>query len=311
VPTCGCVCVHAHVLKHCNTLQHPATHCNNILYELPTRPRMESSHESHCGPKTRVVKLHIVAVCCSMLQCVAVSCSELQCVAVSCGRKTRVVKLHIVTVCCSVLQCVAVCCSELWPKDACSKTTFSKWDFVEMEYPVRALPFRMWQKGTVMESSHESHCGPKTRVVKLHIVAVCCSVLQCVAVSCSELWPKDASSKTVNIMFHKNKMGSIIRSAGTVFYSLFYWNSRQGFYGQKYLCPVIPVKMERPPGNTINGLFTRSWTARVRFLHPWADTTQETGSERSTATHHRTPTSSRQDSLNSMNRSNPPRILKW
>ena len=29
--------------------------------------------------------------------------------------------------------------------------------------------------------------------------------------------------------------------------------------------------MERLPGNTKNRLFTRSWTARVRFLHPWAD----------------------------------------
>jgi len=38
---------------------------------------------------------HLVAVCCSVLQCVAVCCSVLQCVAV----------------CCSVLQRVAVCCS--------------------------------------------------------------------------------------------------------------------------------------------------------------------------------------------------------
>jgi len=29
--------------------------------------------------------------------------------------------------------------------------------------------------------------------------------------------------------------------------------------------------MERLPGNTKNRLFTRSWTARVRLVHPWAD----------------------------------------
>ena len=43
------------------------------------------------------VRVHGVAVCCSVLQCVEVCCSVLQCVAV----------------CCSVLQCVAVCCSVL------------------------------------------------------------------------------------------------------------------------------------------------------------------------------------------------------
>jgi len=29
--------------------------------------------------------------------------------------------------------------------------------------------------------------------------------------------------------------------------------------------------MERLPGNTKNRLFTRSWTARVRLVNPWAD----------------------------------------
>jgi len=51
-------------------------------------------------------------------------------------------------------------------------------------------------------------------------------------------------------MFHKNKMGSDIRSTRTVFNSLLYLNSRQGFDGTKYLCLVISVKMERLPGNT-------------------------------------------------------------
>jgi len=42
-------------------------------------------------------------------------------------------------------------------------------------------------------------------------------------------------------MFHKNKLGSIIRSNGTVFYSLLYLNSRQGFKGLKYVYLVVPV----------------------------------------------------------------------
>jgi len=66
-------------------------------------------------------------------------------------------------------------------------------------------------------------------------------------------------------------MGSIIRSIRIVFYSLLYLNSRQGFKGLKYLCPVISVKMERLPGNTKNWLFSPSWTARVRLVHFWAE----------------------------------------
>ena len=66
-------------------------------------------------------------------------------------------------------------------------------------------------------------------------------------------------------------MGSIIRSTDTVFYSLLYLNSRQGFNRLKYLSPVISVKMERLPDNNKNRLFTHSWTARVRLIHSWAD----------------------------------------
>jgi len=61
----------------------------------------------------------------------------------------------------------------------------------------------------------------------------------------------------------------MIRSSGTMFYSLLYENSPREHSRLKYLNPVIWVKMERLPGNTKTRLFTRSWTARVRFLHPW------------------------------------------
>jgi len=71
-------------------------------------------------------------------------------------------------------------------------------------------------------------------------------------------------------MFHKNKMDSIIRFTCTVFYSLLYVKSRQGFNGLKYMCSVISVIMDSLPGNTKNRESTRSWTARVRLFHPWA-----------------------------------------
>jgi len=45
-------------------------------------------------------------------------------------------------------------------------------------------------------------------------------------------------------------MGSIIRSTGTVFYSLSYINARQGFLGLKYVYSVISVIVDSLPGNT-------------------------------------------------------------
>jgi len=51
-------------------------------------------------------------------------------------------------------------------------------------------------------------------------------------------------------MFHKNKIGSIIRSTGTVFYSLVWSNSRQGFNGLKFVYSVISVMDNSLPGNT-------------------------------------------------------------
>ena len=63
----------------------------------------------------------------------------------------------------------------------------------------------------------------------------------------------------------------MIKPNDTMFYSLLYLNSPRGHGRLKYLTPVIRVKMERLPGNTKKRLFTRSWTARVRFLHPWAE----------------------------------------
>jgi len=47
----------------------------------------------------------------------------------------------------------------------------------------------------------------------------------------------------------QKKMGSIIRSTGTVFYSLLYLNSQQGFNGLKYMYSIISVIVDSLPGN--------------------------------------------------------------
>jgi len=65
-------------------------------------------------------------------------------------------------------------------------------------------------------------------------------------------------------------MCSIIRSIGTISYSLLFLNSRIGFNGLKYLYSVISVIDKRLPGNTKKWTLVRSWTARVRLVHSWA-----------------------------------------
>jgi len=63
------------------------------------------------------------------------------------------------------------------------------------------------------------------------------------------LWPNTCVVKC-KIMFHKNKIVSIIRCIGTIFYSLVYVNSRIGFNGLKHLYQVISVIDNSIPGNT-------------------------------------------------------------
>jgi len=53
-----------------------------------------------------------------------------------------------------------------------------------------------------------------------------------------------------NIMFHKNKIGSIIRTSGAIFYSLFHLNWQLGLNVLKYVYSVISVIEKRLPGNT-------------------------------------------------------------
>ena len=65
-------------------------------------------------------------------------------------------------------------------------------------------------------------------------------------------------------------MGSIIRPSGTVFYSLLYLNSWLGFNRLKHMYSVISVKIDSLTANNKNRETTRSWTAKVRFVNPWA-----------------------------------------
>jgi len=99
------------------------------------------------------VPVCVAACCCSVLQCVAVCCSVLQCV----------------TVCCSVLQCVAVCCSVLQSVN---------------EHRSSFLNPSVLTKTIAEANSWLCSCVCCSVLLQC-VVAVCCSVLQCVAVCCS------------------------------------------------------------------------------------------------------------------------------
>jgi len=94
------------------------------------------------------------------LQCVAVCCSVLQCVAV----------------CCSVVQCGAVCCSKRTGSHSSSKMCVSEregWMQGGGGEGVRVVHTHIYNTGFGIWISY----------IYTHIcVAVCCSVLQCVAV---------------------------------------------------------------------------------------------------------------------------------
>ena len=133
--------------------------CSRLNFSVSTPcPSREDIQDIEQSDITRVsespyeqadVLLQCVAVCCSVLQCVAVCCSVLQCVAV----------------CCSVLQLM---CSQPHTRCLCDTTRLYAW-----------------------VSRHTSklmcYCSVLQCVVCCSwcAVAVCCSVLQCVAVCCS------------------------------------------------------------------------------------------------------------------------------
>jgi len=102
-----------------------------------------------------------------MLQCAAVCCSVLQCIGWGGGDDSALLAARMKTmgtsaVCCSVLQCVSMSCSEMLAAHTNSTgkaRSFSAGDSCE----------QVW--GSVV-------------AVSLQYVAVCCSVLHCVAVWC-------------------------------------------------------------------------------------------------------------------------------
>jgi len=77
--------------------------------------------------------------------------------------------------------------------------------------------------------------------------------------------------KCVYYVFRKNKMVSIIRFTGNVFYSLLYVNVQPRFLGLKYVYSAISVIVDSLRDNNKNRVATRSWTARVQLFHPWAE----------------------------------------
>jgi len=130
-------------------------------------------------------------VCCSVLQCVAVCCSVLQCVAVCCSVLQCATLCHVrvssrqhlcvaarCSVCCSEGQCVlqrgavcvaascSVCCSVVQCVLQCVTMCCSVLDFLESDVGSKIKKFR-----DVRMSCRQHLC-----------VALCCSVLHCVAV---------------------------------------------------------------------------------------------------------------------------------
>jgi len=78
-PTFFVTCSLYSVLSLCNTLQHTATHCNEI------QQRVCALYSVWLFFRPLSVTASRNALCCSALQCVAVRCSALQCVAVRCS----------------------------------------------------------------------------------------------------------------------------------------------------------------------------------------------------------------------------------
>jgi len=114
----------------------------------------------------------------SILQCVEVCCSVLQCVAVCHFVGTDVLRCAgLLTMCCGVLQCVVVCCGVLWCAAVCY--------FVVTDVSRCAGLLTVCQYSSVLQfGAIRCNAQASRRCVKM---AVCCSVLRCVAMRCSVL----------------------------------------------------------------------------------------------------------------------------
>ena len=119
---------HLHTHTYTKTLTHTQSYTYTHTKTLTHTPRRTLTHPHiyvfqalRCSAYlTRgLVRICIVAVCCSMLQHVAVCCSVLHCVADKSNKLYTLTgnDLH----CCSVLQHVAVCCTVLQYFALCSR----------------------------------------------------------------------------------------------------------------------------------------------------------------------------------------------
>jgi len=70
-------------------------------------------------------------------------------------------------------------------------------------------------------------------------------------------------------MFPKNGMGLLIRTNGTIFYSILNCNLRALHSRLKYVYSVISVIVDWLPGNTKNWAIDKFVAIGVRFFHSW------------------------------------------
>jgi len=118
-------------------------------------------------------------MCCSVLQCVAMCCSVLQCVAVALIRPSQRLRhaccsvLKLVAACFRALQCLAVSCSVL------KFHLFWKW--LRKDELIASL----CAPNSVLLARNIHFCSALQCALVcwtvLHIAALCCTVLQCVA----------------------------------------------------------------------------------------------------------------------------------
>jgi len=83
-------------------------------------------------------------------------------------------------------------------------------------------------------------------------------------------------------------MRPLTRSSGTIFYSLYYFNSRRGCCRLTDVYPVISVNIDWLPANSKIWKSTSSWTARLRFFASWAGWESNIYSEVADSVHART-----------------------
>jgi len=127
-----------------------------------------------------ILVLQCATVWCSVMQCVAVSCSELQ--WFWCATRLSVVdyisKADSVLLLISVLQCAAMCCSAM----QCDTMCCNMLHWVAVRCSNFASDATRLSVADYIQRKQRALCCSV-----LQCVAVCCSVLQCVAACCSFL----------------------------------------------------------------------------------------------------------------------------